>query len=82
MSKHTQFEHLLSPLDLGFVKARSRVLMGSMHTGLEERKGGWERQAAYFRQRALFWSSPTGHLSKLNFILYWRHIFVRRMQSF
>jgi len=48
----SQFEHLLSPLDLGFTQARSRVLMGSMHTGLEERKGGWERQAEYFKQRA------------------------------
>jgi 2,4-dienoyl-CoA reductase (NADPH2) len=48
----SQYEHLLEPLDLGFVKARSRVLMGSMHTGLEERKGGWARQAEYFRQRA------------------------------
>ncbi len=47
-----QYSHLLEPLDLGFVKARSRVLMGSMHTGLEERKGGWERQAEYFKQRA------------------------------
>ncbi|EAT13770.1 NADPH-dependent 2,4-dienoyl-CoA reductase [Bermanella marisrubri] len=48
----SQYEHLLAPLDLGFTQARSRVLMGSMHTGLEERKGGWERQAEYFRQRA------------------------------
>jgi 2,4-dienoyl-CoA reductase (NADPH2) len=48
----SQYDHLLEPLDLGFTKARSRVLMGSMHTGLEERKGGWERQAEYFRQRA------------------------------
>ncbi len=47
-----QYDHLLEPLDLGFTTARSRVLMGSMHTGLEERKGGWERQAEYFRQRA------------------------------
>ncbi|GAA6133217.1 NADPH-dependent 2,4-dienoyl-CoA reductase [Oceaniserpentilla sp. 4NH20-0058] len=48
----SQYTHLLEPLDLGFTKARSRVLMGSMHTGLEERKGGWERQAEYFRLRA------------------------------
>lgn len=48
----SQYDHLLEPLDLGFTQARSRVLMGSMHTGLEERKGGWERQAEYFRQRA------------------------------
>ena len=47
-----QYQHLLAPLDLGFTTARSRVLKGSMHTGLEERKGGWERQAEYFRQRA------------------------------
>ncbi|ASP39816.1 NADPH-dependent 2,4-dienoyl-CoA reductase [Bacterioplanes sanyensis] len=48
----SEFQSLLQPLDLGFTQARSRVVMGSMHTGLEERKGGWERQAEFFRQRA------------------------------
>ncbi len=51
MSSHP-YPHLLSPLDLGFTQLRNRVLMGSMHTGLEERPQGFERQAAYFKARA------------------------------
>ncbi len=46
------FPHLLSPLDLGFTTLPNRVLMGSMHTGLEETKNGFERMAAYFAERA------------------------------
>jgi 2,4-dienoyl-CoA reductase (NADPH2) len=46
------YSHLLAPLDLGFTQLRNRVLMGSMHTGLEERPQGFERQAAYFKARA------------------------------
>lgn len=46
------YPHLLQPLDLGFVTLKNRVLMGSMHTGLEERPGGFERMAAYFVERA------------------------------
>jgi 2,4-dienoyl-CoA reductase (NADPH2) len=38
----SQYSHLLEPFDLGVTKARSRVLMGSMHIGLEERSSaGW-----------------------------------------
>ncbi|PLP88471.1 NADPH-dependent 2,4-dienoyl-CoA reductase [Pseudomonas sp. FFUP_PS_473] len=47
-----QYPHLLAPLDLGFTTLRNRTLMGSMHTGLEERPGGFERMAAYFAERA------------------------------
>ncbi|MDY0204984.1 MAG: FAD-dependent oxidoreductase, partial [Pseudomonas sp.] len=46
------YPHLLSPLDLGFTTLKNRVLMGSMHTGLEERPNGFERMAAYFAERA------------------------------
>ena len=46
------YPHLLEPLDLGFTQLRNRVLMGSMHTGLEERPQGFERQAAYYKARA------------------------------
>ncbi|MBK5007900.1 NADPH-dependent 2,4-dienoyl-CoA reductase [Pseudomonas sp. S32] len=46
------YPHLLAPLDLGFTTLRNRALMGSMHTGLEERPGGFERMAAYFAERA------------------------------
>ena len=48
----TPYPHLLQPLDLGFVTLKNRVLMGSMHTGLEERPGGFERMATYFAERA------------------------------
>nr|UXE46172.1 2,4-dienoyl-CoA reductase [uncultured bacterium] len=46
------FPHLLSPLDLGFTKIKNRVLMGSMHTGLEDRSKHFPRLAAYFAERA------------------------------
>lgn len=43
---------LLQPLDLGFTTLRNRVLMGSMHTGLEDRARNFPRLAAYFAERA------------------------------
>ncbi|MBI4913332.1 MAG: NADPH-dependent 2,4-dienoyl-CoA reductase [Acidobacteria bacterium] len=46
------YPRLLAPLDLGFVTLRNRVLMGSMHTGLEEERGGFPKMAAYFAARA------------------------------
>ena len=46
------YPHLLTPLDLGFTTLRNRTLMGSMHTGLEEKPGGFERMAVYFAERA------------------------------
>ncbi len=46
------YPHLFAPLDLGFTTLPNRVLMGSMHTGLEETKNGFERMAAYFAERA------------------------------
>jgi 2,4-dienoyl-CoA reductase (NADPH2) len=46
------YPHLLAPLDLGFTKLKNRVLMGSMHTGLEDRKKHFPRLAAYFAERA------------------------------
>ncbi|MAO32133.1 MAG: NADPH-dependent 2,4-dienoyl-CoA reductase [Crocinitomicaceae bacterium] len=49
---HTKYPNLLSPLDLGFTKLKNRVIMGSMHTGLEEEKNGYERMAAYYEARA------------------------------
>ena len=47
----TLYPHLLAPLDLGFTRLPNRVLMGSMHTGLEER-GDWTRVAEYYAARA------------------------------
>jgi 2,4-dienoyl-CoA reductase (NADPH2) len=47
----TKFPHLLAPLDLGFVTLKNRVLMGSMHTGLEETKD-WNRVAEFYATRA------------------------------
>lgn len=46
------YPHLLAPLDLGFTTLRNRTLMGSMHTGLEEEKNGFERMAAFYAERA------------------------------
>jgi 2,4-dienoyl-CoA reductase (NADPH2) len=46
------FPHLLQPLDLGFTTLRNRVIMGSMHTGLEDRFYHYPKLAAYFRERA------------------------------
>ena len=46
------YPHLLAPLDLGFTTLANRVLMGSMHTGLEEAPDGFERMAAYYAERA------------------------------
>ncbi|MES2871325.1 MAG: NADPH-dependent 2,4-dienoyl-CoA reductase [Pseudomonadota bacterium] len=48
----THYPHLMAPLELGFTTLRNRSLMGSMHTGLEEQPGGFERMAAYFAERA------------------------------
>jgi len=47
----TRYPHLLSPLDLGFTTLKNRVLMGSMHTGLED-GNNHDRLAAYFAERA------------------------------
>jgi 2,4-dienoyl-CoA reductase (NADPH2) len=46
------FPHLFAPLDIGFTTLSNRVIMGSMHTGLEETKNGFERMAAYYAERA------------------------------
>ncbi len=52
MSAMTTYPHLLAPLDLGFTSLPNRVLMGSMHTGLEEASDGFERMAAFYAERA------------------------------
>lgn len=46
------YPHLLAPLDLGFTTLKNRVLMGSMHVGLEEAPQGYERMAAFYAERA------------------------------
>lgn len=52
MEKTTMFPHLFRPLDLGFTTLKNRILMGSMHTGLEEEKDGFSRMACYYAKRA------------------------------
>ena len=47
-----RYPHLLAPLDLGFTTLKNRVLMGSMHTGLEEAPNGFARLATFFAARA------------------------------
>ncbi|WP_333906001.1 NADPH-dependent 2,4-dienoyl-CoA reductase [Delftia acidovorans] len=48
----THYPHLNAELDLGFTTLRNRVLMGSMHVGLEEAPHGFERMAAFYAERA------------------------------
>ena len=71
-----RYPHIFSPLDLGFTRLKNRILMGSMHTGLEEAEGGFERMAAYYAERArggvgmiitggFFPNSEAGYGSKL-----------------
>lgn len=50
---NTPFKSLFQPLDLGFTHLKNRMLMGSMHTGLEEEKEGLNRLAEFYRARAL-----------------------------
>jgi 2,4-dienoyl-CoA reductase (NADPH2) len=49
---HELYPHLLEPLDLGFTTLKNRVLMGSMHTGLEDIPNGYARMAQFYRERA------------------------------
>ncbi|MFI0236056.1 FAD-dependent oxidoreductase [Streptomyces sp. NPDC016845] len=48
----TRYPHLLAPLDLGFTTLPNRVLMGSMHVGLEEAENGFARMAEFYATRA------------------------------
>jgi len=48
----SSFPLMLSPLDLGFTTLRNRVIMGSMHTGLEEEKNGFDKLATFYAERA------------------------------
>ncbi len=47
-----KYKHIFEPLDLGFTTLKNRILMGSMHTGLEEEKNGLDKIAAYYAERA------------------------------
>ena len=49
---NSAYPHLLAPLDLGFTTLKNRVLMGSMHTGLEDIPAGHTRMAAFYAERA------------------------------
>ncbi len=46
------YPHIFQPLDLGFTRLKNRILMGSMHTNLEETQGGFERLAVFYAERA------------------------------
>lgn len=52
LAQHPHYPHLFTPLDLGFTTLKNRVLMGSMHLGLEELPDGFERMAAFYAERA------------------------------
>ncbi|CAM1333611.1 FAD-dependent oxidoreductase [Tenacibaculum aestuariivivum] len=47
-----KYKHIFEPLDLGFTTLKNRILMGSMHTGLEEEENGTEKIAEYYAERA------------------------------
>ncbi|MGB0881119.1 MAG: FAD-dependent oxidoreductase [Polaribacter sp.] len=47
-----KYKHIFEPLDLGFTTLKNRILMGSIHTGLEEEKDGIDRIATYYAERA------------------------------
>ena len=49
---HPTYPHLFEPLELGFTRLQNRILMGSMHTGLEEDRDGFKKLARYYRERA------------------------------
>lgn len=49
---HPNYPNLFQPLDLGFTTLKNRILMGSMHLGLEERPNGFERMAEFYAERA------------------------------
>ena len=65
----SKYPNLLAPLNLGFTTLKNRVLMGSMHVGLEEAPGGYDRMAAFYAERAkggvalivTGWISPNDH---------------------
>ena len=51
-NKMQKYPNLFTPLDLGFTTLKNRILMGSMHTGLEEEKDGFNKLAAFYKARA------------------------------
>lgn len=51
-SAASPYPHLLAPLPVAHVTLRNRVLMGSMHVGLEEERGPYPKLSAYFAARA------------------------------
>ena len=52
MHSHAHYPNLFSPIDLGPFSLPNRVIMGSMHLGLEEERGGMEKLAAFYAERA------------------------------
>ena len=52
MAQNPHYPHLFEPLDLGFTQLKNRVLMGSMHMGLEEEKNGLEKLGTFYAERA------------------------------
>ncbi|MGK0248079.1 MAG: 2,4-dienoyl-CoA reductase (NADPH2) [Oleispira sp.] len=51
-AQNPHYPHLMEPLDLGFTTLKNRVIMGSMHVGLEDRPWHFDEMAAYFAERA------------------------------
>ena len=51
-SHSANYPHIFEPLDLGFTTLKNRMVMGSMHTGLEDRFYNYQKLATYFAERA------------------------------
>ena len=51
-NQHQLYPHLFEPLDLGFTQLKNRIVMGSMHTGLEEMPNGHVHMAEFYATRA------------------------------
>ena len=60
-SRNQHFPHIMEPLDLGFTKLKNRVMMGSMHVGLEDRPWHFDEMAEYFAERARGWYWSDGN---------------------
>jgi 2,4-dienoyl-CoA reductase-like NADH-dependent reductase (Old Yellow Enzyme family) len=82
----TSYAHILKPLHLGFTTIKNRVVMGSMHTGLEDRFYNYPKLAAYFGERAKggglnYYGRDFTESSRLVVTCGWYHEFIGRYSS-
>ena len=65
-----KYKHIFEPLDLGFTIIKNRILMGSMHTGLEEEKNGIDRIATYYARGLYMVKGALGNLQLQQTLLF------------